>query len=63
MKGKKVDSQKLIKRLKEQKTDRQRITLYLSRNLYEDLKKSSQGVAPSQVIEELIKEFLQGLEK
>lgn len=63
MKPKKVDSKKLIKRLKDQKTDRQKITLYLSRPLYEELKKSSQGIAPSQVIEELIREFLEDLKK
>lgn len=58
---KKVNSKALLKRLQEQKSDRQKITLYLSRSLYEDLKKHSGEVAPSQVIEELIKEFLEDL--
>lgn len=60
---KKVDSQKLLKRLKDQKSDRQKITLYLSRELYEELKKKGGDIAPSQIIEELIRDFLEGLGK
>lgn len=56
-----IDSKKVLKRLQAQKNDREKITLYLSRQLYEQLRESSGSVAPSQVIEELIKEFLAGL--
>lgn len=63
MKTKKVNSQNVMQRLVEQKSDRQKITLYLSRKLYEELKENCDGFAPSQVIEELIRDFLSGLKK
>ena len=59
----KVNSKRVMKRLADQKSDRQKITLYLSRGLYEDLKDSCGEFAPSQVIEELIRDFLTGLKK
>ncbi len=62
MQKKKIDSRKIIQKLERQKSDRQKITLYLSRQLYEDLRKKCKDVAPSQVIEELIKEFIEGLD-
>jgi hypothetical protein len=61
MKTKKITSRQVIKRLTAQKSDRQKITLYLSRKLYEQLKLNCGDFAPSQVIEELIREFLAGL--
>ena len=64
MKAKKVNSHEVMKRLSDQKSDRQKITLYLSRKLYEELKDTcGEKFAPSQVIEELIRDFLAGLKK
>jgi hypothetical protein len=60
---KRINSKQLLKRLNDQKSDRQKITLYLSRQLYDQLKANSGEIAPSQVIEELIKEFLFDLKK
>ncbi|MCB0349723.1 MAG: hypothetical protein KDD38_00985 [Bdellovibrionales bacterium] len=62
MQKKKIDSHKIMKRLESKKSDRQKITLYLSRQLYEDLKKKCRDVAPSQIIEELVREFIAGLD-
>ena len=60
----KVDSKAVMKRLADQKSDREKITLYLSRSLYDDLKDTcGKDYAPSQVIEELIRDFLAGLKK
>ena len=61
----KVNAKRIMEKLHGQKSDRKKITLYLSRKLYEELKArtETEHIAPSQIIEELIKAFLEDLDK
>jgi GTP cyclohydrolase FolE2 len=55
----------VIQAVKGRKSDRERITLYLSRELYERLQKicEKQDVAASGVVEKLIQDFVESTEK
>lgn len=60
----KIDGKQLLERLAAaEKSDRGRITLYLSKTLYEDFKKGCGKVPVSVVIEEMMREFLKSLKK
>lgn len=53
---KKPNSNKVIKAAKDRDSDRQRITLYLSKEAYEQFRQicEKEGVAPSKVVEEFM---------
>lgn len=53
----KIDGKEILKKLSV-KSDRARTTLYLSKSVYADFKKHCADVAPSQVVEELMKQFV-----
>jgi len=55
---KKVNSKKILKKAKEQESDRERVTLYLSKRIYADFRKvcALEEVAPSKVIELFMEE-------
>lgn len=53
----KIDGKQILKKLSV-KSDRNRITLYLSKSLYEEFKDHCNDVTPSQVIEELMRQFI-----
>lgn len=57
----KIDGKKILKDLEKEKSDRQRVTLYLSQNLYSDFRKNCGSVAPSQVIEKLMAQFVESV--
>jgi hypothetical protein len=59
----KIESKALIKRLEDQKHDRKKITLFLSGALFEKFKKSCGDFSASQVMEELMREFIAGAKK
>lgn len=54
----KVNRRGILKKLQDQKSDRGKVTLYLSRQLMGDFKKQCGDFSPSQVIEELMREFI-----
>ena len=60
---KKVNSNKIIKELKKEKSDRGRVTLYLSRSLFDDFSKKckKEDVAASAVMEKLMQQFINSL--
>ena len=59
-----VDGKQILEELaKGVKEDRQRVSLYLSKAVYNDLRKSCGKVAPSLVVEKLIEQFLASLRK
>lgn len=53
-----MDARKTIEKLKGE-TDRERTSLYLSKSIMEDFKTACEGVAPSRVMEELMREFIE----
>ncbi len=53
----KLDGREILKKLNV-KSDRVRTTLYLSKAIYEEFKSHCAEVAPSQVVEELMKHFI-----
>ena len=55
----KIDGKKILKDLK--KGDRKPVTLYLSEDIYKSFKKACGNVASSQLIEKLMKDFLDSL--
>ncbi len=58
----KIDAQKIIEKLSLEE-DREKVSLYLSRKLYERFKRAC-GTAPaSRVMEELMKSFVEDLSK
>lgn len=52
-----MDSKKIIEKLRGE-ADRERVSLYLSKALMDELKAVCAPISASRVIEELIKEFL-----
>jgi hypothetical protein len=52
-----VDSSKILEKLATEE-DRERVSLYLSKHVYEDFKKACQNAPVSRVVEELMKEFI-----
>ncbi len=54
----KVNVKAIKKRLDERKSDRMKVTLYLSKSLYNEFKKKCKPHAASAVIEEMMKEFV-----
>jgi hypothetical protein len=57
----KVEGKKILEKLERQKSDRQKVTLYLSKTKYDVFRKACGDVAPSQVIEELMVQFTQSV--
>jgi hypothetical protein len=53
----KIDRKEILKKLAV-KSDRTRTTFYISKSLYEEFKKSCDSVPPSQVLEELMRQFI-----
>jgi hypothetical protein len=53
-----MDARKTIEKLKGE-ADRTRMSLYLSQSIFNEFKSSCGDVAPSRVIEELMKEFIE----
>jgi hypothetical protein len=53
-----MDAKKTIEKLKGE-ADRQRTSLYLSRALMDEFRKVCGSIAPSRVLEELMKEFIE----
>lgn len=53
-----VNRKRILKRLDDSKSDRKATTLYLSGELMKAFKKACGAHAPSSVIEEMIREFL-----
>ena len=59
----KVDGKQLLKKLKSDKSDRGKVNMYLSKGLYEDFKKCCGDVPASQVMEELMRQFIESVKK
>ena len=53
-----MDAKKTIAKLKGE-ADRARMSLYLSQSIFKDFKEVCGDIAPSRVIEELMKEFIE----
>ena len=59
-----IDGRNILRRLSiSKKSDRERVSLYLSHGLYKEFKKNCDEISPSQVMEELMREFLNSLPK
>jgi len=58
----KIDGRNILARLSRDKSDRKRVTLYLSKKVYEDFSGSCGDIAASQVIEELMRQFTQSVQ-
>lgn len=54
----KVNAKVIKRRLDERKSDRMKVTLYLSKSLYSEFKKKCKPHAASAVIEEIMKGFI-----
>ncbi len=54
----KINKQRVLKRLVARKSDRKATTLYLSRSLYERFQKACGEHSASEVMEEMMREFL-----
>lgn len=52
-----MDSKKIIKKLKGE-SDRERVSLYLSKSLLKEFRSYCGNVSPSKVMEELMREFI-----
>lgn len=60
----KTDGKSILQKLAaNQKTDREKVSLYLSKSLYEEFKKKCGEVPASQVMEELMRQFVDSLKK
>lgn len=59
----KVNAKGILQKLEKERSDREKITLYLSRSLYEEFKSTCGDVAASQVIEELMRQVLESANK
>jgi len=57
---KSIDGQAILKALEGKKKDRGRVTLYLSKSLYQTFQKHCGDVAASEVVEELMRAFIEG---
>ena len=53
-----MDARKTIEKLKGE-ADRERTSLYLSKSTMEDFKEACGSIAPSRVMEELMKDFIE----
>ena len=53
----KIDGQEILKKLSV-KSDRTKTTFYISKAVYEDFKHHCADVTPSQVLEELMRQFV-----
>lgn len=54
-----IDADKIFKRLRGEDSWRGSVTLYLNKRLYADFQDACGDIAPSKVIEELMKEFIE----
>jgi hypothetical protein len=59
----KIDGKKILQKLSQEKSDRQKVTLYLSKGLFEEFKKGCGDIAASQVVEELMRQFNESVKK
>lgn len=59
----KIEGRKLLAKLAKEQTDRTKISLYLSRDLYRDFRKACGEVPASQVMEELMRGFVKSLDR
>ena len=57
-----MDARKTIEKLKGE-SDRKTMSIYLSESVFEDFKKACGDLAPSRVLEELMKEFVEDIKK
>ncbi len=55
---KKVNRKDILSKLKSEGKDKKKVTFYLSESLYKEFQKACDGVPASQVIEELMKDFI-----
>jgi len=53
-----VDAKRTLNKLRGEETKRGKVTLYLDKELYRRFKKACSEVAPSRVVEELMRDFL-----
>lgn len=53
---KQINPRTVLKRVKDRESDRERVTLYLSKTTYENFRKfcEAEGVTPSKVVEEFM---------
>lgn len=58
-----IDAKKTLQKLRGEETKKGKVTLYLDRELYSHFKKTCDDVAPSRVIEELMRDFVQSAKK
>jgi len=54
-----IDPQKIIEKLKKKENTRGRVTLYLDKDLMDQFRKLCVPVAPSKVIEEFVRQFVE----
>ena len=59
----KVDGKRILDKLREDKGDRTKVSLYLSKTLYADFKRSCKDIPASQVMEELMRTFIESIHK
>lgn len=55
---KKINRKELLNRLKAEGKDKKKVTFYLSEGLYKEFQKACDGVPASQVIEEVMRAFI-----
>jgi len=60
----KIDGKAMLKKLADAKGDRKKVSLYLSKSLYEAFKEScGEKVSASETMEELMRTFIESLKK
>jgi len=59
----KIEGKKILDKLAKEKSDRKKVTLYLSEELFEDFKESCGDIAASAVVEEMMRQFVQSVKK
>ena len=57
----KIDGKQILKKLSQGKLDREKVSLYLSKSLYRSFQKACGDVPASQVMEELMREFVSSM--
>ena len=62
---KSINAKKVLKKVREEKSDRQKVTVYLSKSKYDEFKAvcENEGLATSKVFEEIISSFLESNRK
>ena len=54
-----TDAKKYLEKLRGEEIERGRVTLYLNKALFEKFRKACEDVAPSKVVEQFMREFLE----